>query len=183
MADYTFKTFKNFQEKQLVNENLSDDSSFQTKEIPSGKNTKFWIYPDGKIVNLGKLWHYQHILANVDKLKAYGISPEELTFSDEQSVRLYALSKGFARLNYTINGGRLIAEIPSNNWGRKMKAAVYDFIFDNIRQIDYLIIRVLDSQGRPMKSGEFNWINSTRDQKMQEVEHILEKVQNVEELI
>jgi hypothetical protein len=76
-----------------------------------------------------------------------------------------------------------VVEAPANNWGRKLKAVVYDFVFDNIERIDYLIIRVLDSQGRPVKRGEYNWINSTGDQKMQEVEHIIENVVHVDRLV
>jgi hypothetical protein len=175
-------TFKDFQTKLNENRGLVDDSSKETKTIPSGMNNKFWIYPDGKIVNLGKLWHYQHILANVAKLKKYGIKESELVFTDEETVRLYALSKGFTRLNYSINGGRLVVEAPSNNWGRTLKGVIYDFVFDNIERIDHLIIRVLDGQGRVLKNGDYNWNNSTRDRKMQEVEHIIENVVQVNRL-
>ena len=181
--DYTFKTFRNFQEKQRMNEGLEDSTSFITKDIPSGKNTKFWIYPDGKIVNLGALWHFQHILANLPKLKKYGIIASEIPEQREQAVRLYALSKGFTRANYSVNGGRLIIEAPKVNWGRTMKGAIYDFVLDNIQRVDYLIVRVLDSNGNPVKNGEFNWINSSTDQKMLEVERILENVKDVGEIV
>lgn len=178
MPDYSRKTFKSFQEKLEVNKNLND-AGFVTNHIPSGINSKFWIYTDGTIVNLNTLWHYQHILGNINKLKKYGIKQSELIFTDEQSVRLYALSKGFTRMNYSINGGSLVIEAPSNNWASKLKGVIYDFVFDNLKQIDQLVIRVLDSQGRPIKQGGFNWINSTRDQKMQEFEQIIENVRDV----
>jgi hypothetical protein len=64
-----------------------------------------------------------------------------------------------------------------------MKGAIYDFVLDNIQRVDYLIVRVLDSNGNPVKNGEFNWINSSTDQKMLEVERILENVKDVGTLI
>lgn len=169
-------TFKNYMTEQLHGRNTVD-SSFTSNKVPSAKNSKFWILPDGVIVNLGNQWHYEYILSNLKKLKKYGIVESEVTFTDETNVRLYALSKGFTRMNYTINGGRLIVEAPSNNWGRKVKAAIYDFVMDNLSQVDYLIIRVLDGQGRPTKSKDFNWINSTDEQKLQAVETVLESVE------
>lgn len=173
--DYTFKQFCT---ESLHTLNMVD-SSFETKQIPSGKNTKFWILPDGKVVNLGNQWHYEWILSNAKKLKKFGIIESELPDPPtENETRLYALSKGFTRMNYSINGGRLIIEAPSNNWGRILKGAISDFVFDNIQRIDQLILAVLDSQGRRVKSKDWNWINSTSAQKQDDAQHLTEQIKS-----
>lgn len=172
--DYTFKTFL---KKGSIHTLNTDDTSFQAKDIPSGKNSKFWILPDGVIVNLGNQWHFEYILSNLKKLKKYGIVESEIPNPpDEQSTRLYALSKGFTRMNYSINGGRLIIEAPSNNWGRTLKASISDFVFDNAERIDQMLLGVLDSNGRTIKGKRWNWLNSTTAQKMDEIQYVTEQL-------
>lgn len=172
--DYTFKTF--LKEGGIHSLNMVD-TSFDTKDIPSGKNSKFWIFPDGTVKNLGNQWHFEYILSNIKKLKKFGIVESEIPNPpDEQATRLYALSKGFTRMNYSINGGRLIIEAPSNNWGRTLKAAISDFIYDNIQRIDQLSLSVLDSSGRPIKAKGWNWINSTTAQKADDIQNITEQL-------
>lgn len=177
---FTLEKYIKIQEASLHKFN-NTDTGFETKEISSGANSKYWILPNGTIVNLGKQWHYEYILNNVKTLKKFGIDISEIPENPtEQETRLYALSKGFVRMNYLVNGGFLTIEAPSNNWGRVIKGAIYDFVFDNKDRIDQCRILVLDSQGRPIKRGEWNWINSSSDQKMAEVSNIVEMVEYVD---
>lgn len=177
MADSTYKTFKDYQDKKKLN---MVDTSFETDSISGGKNHKFWITPDYKIINLGSQWHWEWFLTNYKK---YGISESELPIGDdrrEQTVRLFALSKGFTRMNYSINGELLIVEAPSAYWGRKLRATIFDFITNNIQRINQLSISVLDSEGHSVKRGAFNWnIRGGTEQKMYDLSTILEKVVDI----
>lgn len=174
---FSFNKYVQLQHEQAsLHRFNTEDKSFETNTIPSSQNTKFWIYPDGKVVQLSG-WHYEHILNNLSKLKKFGITPDELSnHSTEQEIRLYALSKGFTRMNYSVNGGRLIIEAPSNNWGRTLKSAISDFVFDNAQRIDQMILSVLDSNGKQVKTKSWNWINSTTAQKMDEIQYVTEQL-------
>lgn len=165
-------SFKDFCDRDTLR--LNEKHTF-TEEIPRGDNSKWWIYPDGKIVMLGN-WHYEHILGNLKSLKKYGIKESEIPNPPKETpVRLYALSKGFVRMNYMINGGYLVIEAPSHNWGR-MKSVIRDFIIMNANRIDQLSLRVLDSSGRPVKSKDYNWVRAGREQKDLEVEMVTENL-------
>lgn len=147
--------------------------------IPKGDNSKYWILPDGKIENLGKLWHFQWILQNLTKLKKYKVKQSEIGDDlSEGPVRLYAINKGFVRMNYSINGGTLTIEAPDKNWTRSIRNAIYDFIQNNVNRIDQLYIAILDEKGRPKRRANQTWFRSTADEKLLTIPFITENHQD-----
>jgi len=151
--------------------------------ITKGQNSKFWILPDGEIENLRGLWHYEWILQNMKKLKKFRMKQSDLgEHTNEGPVRLYALSKGFSRMNYTINGGQLVIEAPDNNWTGKIKDSIFDFAAENIHRIQNITITIL-KVGFPdkvsiKKTASVNLIPYGRDneEKMRHIPYITESI-------
>lgn len=153
------------------------DDSFKANGIPKGRNSKFYILPDGQVINLGNQWHYEYIINNIKKLKKYGIVEDEIKKSPtEQNVRLYALSKGLTRMNYEVNGGHLTIEAPYKWIGRKLRDEIKTFVFDNVTQIDKLTLLLLDESGTIKKNNRFNWNITSTDNKMFEIEDMFESL-------
>lgn len=151
------------------------------EEIPRGQNAKYWILPDGKIENLGKLWHYEWLQKNIKKLKKYGIKEDEMPEKGETPIRLYAMNKGFVRMNFMINGGKLTIESTEGGWSRTSRNAIQDFIFDNINRIDNLYIAVMDSSGRVKKNASTNWMTSSEEEKQNSIPFITENAEEIKE--
>lgn len=141
-----------------------------------GTHLKWWIAPDGKVLDTKNLWHYEYILTNITKFKKYGLKLSDLPDQSENTVRKYALTKGFTRVNYSINGGRLTIEAPDNNWSSKLRNAIFDFVFSRVGDIEEITIAVLDSSFKRKKEGTVNWSNRSDDDKMQSIPLITERI-------
>ena len=136
--------------------------------------------------NLGKLWHYKYILENIKALRRYGLTQKELeekTGGDlsEGPVRLYALTKGFTRMNWSINGGRLVIEASEQGWSRTLRNSIFDFISDNVGKIDtasIIILRVNVESGRVsiVRQGETSWYGKSPEEKLNAIPLITEAV-------
>ena len=149
--------------------------------IPDGENVKYWILPDGTVVNLGRDWHFQYILKNFNKLKKFKLKKSEMgDAKTEGPVRLYALSKGFTRMNFSINGSKLTIEASERGWGKKTKDAIWDFVADNVDRIDAIYVAVMevnydkggDSHVIMKKKKDVSWWNMDSEEKLTSIPYV-----------
>jgi hypothetical protein len=100
--------------------------------------TKAWITPQNTYIPLGG-WHWE-FFRDVAISARYGV-----TFEAEQPTRLAALRVGFIRVNYEVNGGRLVVE--TMRWDQPARMAVEALIAANRDSIDNFEIRILSGEG------------------------------------
>lgn len=101
--------------------------------------SKAWVLPNGKVMNLGGQWHHEFLNENNALRKLYDLP---VTEGDEN--RVAALQKGFARINYSQNNGRLTVEARAADWP-KLKKSVRDFVEANADQIDHIEVHLMDN--------------------------------------
>jgi len=115
---------------------------FQPKEYklkPAKQGfSKAWIFPNGKPVQLGGQWHHEFLNENNALRKQYDIPK-----SEGDANRTAALQKGFARINYAVNTGRLTVEAREADWP-KLKQSVHDFVDANADKIDWIEVHLMD---------------------------------------
>lgn len=115
---------------------------FQPKEYelkPAKQGfSKAWILPNGKPVQLGGQWHHDFLNENNALRKQYDIPKTE-----GDANRVAALSKGFARINYATNTGRLTVEAREADWP-KLKQSIRDFVDANADKIDWIEVHLMD---------------------------------------
>lgn len=106
-----------------------------------------WILPDGTPVQLGGMWHHQWLAEDEQgkaAAKRYGLKVPPFEEVDDSTTREAALKKGFVRLKYTKNNGKLTVEALASKWPA-MKATVQDMVERNIDDIDSMTVNLLDN--------------------------------------
>jgi hypothetical protein len=120
-------------------------------KLKSGKLTdKMWILPDGSIVPLRGLLHFEWLKANADEVfNRFGFKVDQ----DKQDtpLRLDALAKGFVRINYEYGSGTLHIEAMQKYWSSKVKDTVFMLVADNASKIDSMIVSLFASNGTVAK--------------------------------
>jgi hypothetical protein len=117
-------------------------SPFQdSNEIKS----KMWLLPDSTLVPLNTSYHEHWLSENRDALnERFGTKiPKDAGTED----RLPALNKGFVRVTYENNSGRLGIEANSKQWSKATRDRLFEFIADNLGKIDNISVSLLDNNG------------------------------------
>jgi hypothetical protein len=105
--------------------------------------SKVWILPNGDVQQLGGTWHHQWLHENPDVSKRFNVSLPAFSREDAEGARQEALKRGFVRINYGVNQGRMTIEGRVKDW-RYQKNAVFDVLEKNIKDIDNLTISLYD---------------------------------------
>lgn len=104
---------------------------------PATPDSKAWILPNGKPHMLGGEWH-DEALAKWGEQWGIKFDPDNPT-----SQRQEALTKGFVRVNYTNNGGRLSIELRATDL-RKQRGAIERLIEANLDKVDKIHVSLFD---------------------------------------
>lgn len=117
-----------------------------------GGTSKMWIDPKHRPVPLDGM-HYVWLIENaVYVRKAFKLDMPDFTRASEQTVRLWALKNGFTRVNYTPNG-TCTFETNKDFWSKKRQDVISMLISDNVNDIDYVVINVLNDDGSIYRDG------------------------------
>ncbi len=117
------------------------------REIPELRNAetrrrtvKFWIAPDGRMLPLKGLWHYQWALRHaLDE----GIDLDGHT--TEEPVRLRMLAHGWWRVNYQRRPARLVVEGDASGLNGAVQKTLLAFVEVNQPLLNRLDLHVLAS--------------------------------------
>jgi hypothetical protein len=140
---------------------VAAEGDFKLKKAP-GSFLKAWILPDGSPVQLGGKWHHEWLNENGEQFGIPKMEGREDDLDFVSNERAEALKKGFARINYSKNGGQLTVEVRAADWP-KQKAAVQQFVETNIDSIDNLRIELLNdnvTSSVDSKTAKFHTMNS-----------------------
>lgn len=146
----------------------SAEPEFKLRKPRSGFS-KAWLLPTGQPVQLGGQWHHEWLDANPEIRERYGI-PES---AQDAGSRIDALRKGFARINYSQNGGRLVFELRAADLP-KLRSSIEDFVDQNLDQIDNLRIELFDPEVKSIvNSGSSRFMDKSSDlERMQDIPFI-----------
>jgi hypothetical protein len=144
-------------------EDMRFRSQFQPKQkedwelMPGGPEgvSKAWISPTGEPIQLGGMWHHHGLAEDPQAMaaaKAAGLKVPPFEGTDSDQVRENAVNKGFVRVDYRKNSGRLTIEASADHWA-KQKDAVRKLIEANLDDVDNLSLTLVD---RKMKSVDSN---------------------------
>jgi hypothetical protein len=102
---------------------------------------KFWLSPEGRVIPLSGLWHYQWALRHrADHHVDLGDETEE------QPIRLRMLAAGWWRLNFDRKTCGLTVEGDSAWLNEGVRRAVNEFIRVNAGTLNRVRIHLLDDQ-------------------------------------
>lgn len=169
--------FKKLCEAVLKNKTQKIDSLVS---YSSDKRTsKMWILPDGKVVALKGMWHYDWILRNKAALKKkYKVDFSKLP-AEEAPIRLHAINKGFFRVNYEHNGGVLTVEGVASFFTRKIKDAIFFIVLENVDYIDNINITLMNSSGKVVKDGYAQMFMMSNEEKMDNIPLVTESLKKI----
>lgn len=112
----------------------------------NSESKKAWILPDGTPEQLGGMWHHQWLSEDPDGMRAakkYGVEVTPFEGVDDDTTRQSALRKGFARVNYDNNSGRLVVEVLASRYN-KLRDAIDQLAEANIKGIDKMTVNLLN---------------------------------------
>jgi hypothetical protein len=124
---------------------------FETKRLASysshsGTTAKMWILPNGKAVSIPGQ-HSEWALGNEDYLKRrFAINLRYVRSRGDTAIRLHLLRHGCVRLNYEHKGGRLTVEAHHLHWGAQQIRGCLAVIRDNLTDISFVLIRLLNNR-------------------------------------
>ncbi len=110
-----------------------------------GMMSKAWLFPDGKMAQLGEQWHHDFLNENPDVTAKYGLKVK----SKGEENRLEALQKGFARINYSKGNGVLTVEARKADWDN-LAPHVREFVKTNLDKIDNMDVHLFDNKAKAM---------------------------------
>jgi len=132
---------------------------------------KMWIDPTGKVVPL-LTFHYEYFRDHPGEAEKYDVA-----FADEITTRLEALRKGFIRVNYERNGGKLTIEAGAKGWTQPAIEVIFMLIAVNREAIDCLNIAVLSETGAVIQSGQSLILSYSEKEKISHIPLISETAQ------
>ena len=114
---------------------------------------KAFIEPDGTFTKVNRATHDDYLIENSDALnKKYGTAiPKKQGKGD---VRIGALAKGFVRVTYEPNQGRLTYEANAKTFGKAQRDKIFEHVADNLDDIDNIRISLVDDKGKVVKSAD-----------------------------
>ena len=116
-----------------------------------GFSSKMWILPNGKPVSITDL-HYRWLQQNPEVALRFGLDLAALP-NDDTTIRIAALNRGFVRVNYEINHGRLTIEANARHWTPRIKDAIFVVISGNLDAVDSMKVHLLNAKAFIVKSG------------------------------
>jgi hypothetical protein len=135
IESFEFAAARKFQPKKAKQDELKfDPTSF-------GQASKAWILPNGKVEQLGSMWHHHWLDENKAIQEKYGIKVPPFEGGDAEGVREAALKKGFSRVN--LINGTLTVEARVKDW-KNLRPIVEDLIERNIDDVDKFRVNLLD---------------------------------------
>lgn len=148
--------------------NLSDikTSTGSTKAEPKtkGLKPKIWMLPNEKIEQLSTNVHEDYLADNHEELnKRFGT---KFDATPDQENRLPALNKGFVRIAYEANGGRLNIEANINRFTKGKRDKLFEFIADNLGKIDKISVSLLNDKGQTVKSDTRNLFTLPEEERL-----------------
>lgn len=128
------------------------------KLLPGGPGgfSKAWILPNGKVEQLGGMYHHHWLAEHADGIaaaKKYGITVPPFEGQDMDGPREDALRKGFVRVNYNSTNGLLQIEARAKDWA-KQKGQVQQIAESNIEGIDKMKVSLLDDKGTTLEDSK-----------------------------
>lgn len=131
---------------------IPPDAKFMAARKPEKRlelTSKMWIEPTGAVVPLGGLGHEQWLSKESTRLnKKYGT---KFTNVDDPNDRLRALAKGFTRISYETNSGRLAVETTQRMWTKSLRDRIFELAADNIEKIDNMAVNLFNEKGEIVK--------------------------------
>lgn len=120
----------------------------EAKLLPGGPDliSKTWIYPGGKIHQLGGMWHHQALAEDpvgIAEAKKHGVKVNPFEGTDDDETRESALKKGFVRVNYDGERGLMTVESTATAWP-KQREALERIVEANLPKIDKLRVNLLN---------------------------------------
>ncbi len=123
---------------------------WELKPVKDGAS-KALITPDGTPVQLGGQWHADWFTDTPEgqaAAKQYGVMPGQVK---EDTIQQAVIKKGFIRIDYRPNSGRLTIEASAAKWPTQ-RDNVRKFIEANIDSADNLSLSLLDHKGNVVDS-------------------------------
>jgi len=126
---------------------LGGNSKMRVEDIPRLSLTgwqpseKFWLSPDGRLIPLSGLWHYQWALRHQAD---HGVDLGDET--EEQPIRLRMLAAGWWRLNFDRKTCGLTVEGDSAWLNEEIRRVVNEFIQVNAEALNRVRINLLGGQ-------------------------------------
>jgi GNAT superfamily N-acetyltransferase len=128
---------------------LPREKGTATEKLPLP--VKAFIEPDGKFTKVTDATHDDFLIGNADKYnKKFGTKIPKT--QGKEDVRIGALNKGFIRIAYEPNNGRLTYEANAKTFSRKQADKIFEHVADNLDSIDIITVALLDEKGNVVKT-------------------------------
>lgn len=139
-----------------------------TDSIDSSKEkNRLWMMPDGMIYDLKNMPLKNFIIDFLNE------DLGEIEDEDSESIHKKAIQYKMIKLLYDKYNKTLNITAPLNNWNRKIRRNINNFIINNLKDINIISILVLDRKLRVVKDFEFSLEDNTPIEKIEKINSII----------